>query len=322
MEQKQYWYSFSQYLKKKYPFKVRKISIDAGFTCPNRDGSKAAGGCIYCDNRSFSPNSIGQLKSVKEQIGQGMDFYRRNFGAEKFIIYFQAYTNTYAPVDYLKKLYDEAVSYPDVVALSIGTRPDCVPDDVLDLIESYTKKVDVWLELGLQTIHDSTQEFTNRAHGFIDFKSAVKRAQGRGFGICAHTIFGMPGETLNMMMQTASAVAKMGLDSIKIHHLYVAKHTAMTKMYEKGQIKVMTLDEWARIAADVLERIPPTMIVQRLMGEINNEYLVAPKWNVSKNGVLTAIQKELAKRNSYQGKLYLKRTQIQQEKLEKAAVSI
>ena len=322
MSPKLLYYSFARYLKEKYPFKVRKISLDAGFTCPNRDGTKATGGCIYCENRSFSLNSKGVLKNVKEQIDSGMAFYRKSFDAEKFIIYFQAYTNTYAPVDYLKSIYDVVFDYPDVVAMSIGTRPDCVPDDVLDLIESYTDKLDVWLELGLQSIYNETMEFTNRAHTYEDFKDAVRRAKGRGLKLCVHTIFGFPQETHEMMMATADKVAEMGLDSIKIHHLYVARQTAMEVMYKNGKIRTMDLDEWASLAADVLERISPTMVVQRLMGEIQGEYLVAPKWEKSKNEVIQAIEQELIRRGSYQGRLYEERIKSQTCVVNSAANSL
>lgn len=304
MEQKQYFYSFNQYLRKKYPFKVRKISLDAGFTCPNRDGTKATGGCIYCENCSFSPNSIDPQKSIKEQIEKGIDFYQRNFKAEKFIFYFQAYTNTYGSVDLLKKIYDQALEYPDVVAISIGTRPDCVSDKVLDLIESYTQKVDVCLELGLQSIHNSTLKFINRAHTYEDFKDALNRARGRGIELCTHIIFGLPSETYEMMMQTADEIADWELDSIKIHHLYIAKNTVLEKLLYQGQVKVFTSDEWVRLVADVLERIPPKIVIQRLVGELHSEYLIAPKWGKSKNEIIKAIESELEKRASHQGKLY------------------
>lgn len=307
--------SFNRYIKSKYPFKVRKISLDAGFTCPNRDGTRAEGGCIYCENRSFSPNSVGARKTVAEQIEQGMAFYREHFKAEKFIIYFQAYTNTYGNVDHLKKLYDQALAYPGVVGLAIGTRPDCLPDDVLDLIASYAGRVDLSLEIGLQSVHNDTLRFLNRAHTVEEFDDAVRRTKARAIPICVHTIFGIPGETREMMMQTARKVAGMGLQSIKIHHLYVAKYTAMEAMHRQGKIAVMNLDEWIATAADVLEVLSPDIVTQRLMGEISGEYLIAPQWGVPKSKVIAGIEAELIRRDSYQGKLFGSSTGQQEKRM-------
>lgn len=301
-----YYCSFGRYIKERYGESVRKVSIDAGFTCPNRDGTKARGGCIYCDNRSFSPNSVGPLKSVKAQIENGMNFYKSRFDTQKFIIYFQAYTNTYAPIEHLKKIYDQVLEFPDVVAISIGTRPDCVSEDVLDLLEGYTDKFDVWLELGLQSMHNSTLQLINRAHSYEDFGDAVIRVRKRRFLICAHTIFGLPGESWDMMMRTVDKVAGLKIDSIKIHHLYVAKDTQLEQMYYKGMIKLFTLDEWISLCADILERLPPTMVVQRLMGELSGEYLIAPRWQKSKDEIIKLIETELRRRGSYQGRFYSK----------------
>lgn len=296
--------TFSRYLKNKYPFKVRKISLDAGFTCPNRDGTRAEGGCTYCENRSFSPNSIGTRKSLREQIEQGMAFYRKHFDAEKFIIYFQAYSNTYDSAENLRRLYDESLAYPGVVGLSIGTRPDCVPDDVLDLVAEYARRIDVILEIGLQSIHNTTLESINRAHTHEEFEDAYARAKERGIEICTHVIMGFPGETREMMMQTARRVAELRTDFIKVHHLYVAKYTAMEHQYRKGLIPLMTAEEWVTLAADVLEVLPPTTVIQRLVGELNGEYLIAPQWGIPKSKILGMIEQELRRRGSRQGNRY------------------
>lgn len=298
-----YYYSYKDYLKQYFPFRVCKIGLDAGFTCPNRDGSVAYGGCIYCENRSFSANSKGERRSVSEQIEDGMAFYKRHFKAEKFIAYFQAYTNTYGSVSLLERLYDEALSFPDVAGLSIGTRPDCLPDDVLDLLVCYSKKTHLWVEIGLQSMHDDTLLRMNRGHNFEQFVDAVTRVKLRGLRACVHVILGMPGETDEMMMQTADTLADLDIDGLKIHHLYVAGNTLLAKMYEKGEIDLLTLDEYVPLLCNFLERIPPDVAIQRLTGEVTGEYLIAPKWGVSKKAVLTTIENELSRRGSHQGKL-------------------
>lgn len=304
------YYSFGKYLRQRYPFRVYKIAVDAGFTCPNRDGTKGLGGCTYCENRSFSPNT-GSLLSLEEQIEAGITFYRQRYQAERFIIYFQAYTNTHAPIERLRALYDRALSYPDVIGLAIGTRPDCVPEEVLDLLEGYASRVEIWLELGVQSIHDSTLVAINRGHLYKDFQDAVVRARRRkGLLLCTHAIFGLPSETREMMYQTAEKIAQLDLDGIKIHHFYVARGTPMHKMYEEGRFKVMGLEEWIKLVVDILERLPPRMVIQRLMGEIHGPYLIAPKWGVPKGIIIQAIQQELQRRGSFQGRLYPPRSTI------------
>jgi len=308
MDKKPLFYSFNQYLKKRYPFRVRKIPIDAGFTCPNRDGYKSRGGCIYCENRSFSPTTgireLGNLGlKIKDQIIKGMEFYKKNFRAEKFIAYFQTFSNTYAPVDTLKKIYDQALGFSDIIAIAIGTRPDCVPDNVLDLIASYSEKVNVYLEIGLQSMHNSTLKSINRQHTYEDFLDAVNRAKKRNLNICAHIILGLPDETRKMMMQTALEIKKWGIDGLKIHHLYVAKNTPLEELYSQGKIKLFTLPEFVKLVADVLEVIPSNIVIERLVGELTSPYLIAPRWGKSKTEIIRYIEMELENRNSYQGKL-------------------
>ena len=297
-----YYFSYGEYLKQIFPFKVYKIALDAGFTCPNRDGLVGFGGCIYCDNKSFSPNSKGAKKSVHNQISQGIEFYRTNFRGERFIIYFQAYTNTYGPVSLLKELYDEALSFPEVVGISIGTRPDCLPEDVLDLLLTYSKKTHLWVEIGLQSMHNETLSLINRGHTFEQFVDATILAKQMGLKVCIHTILGLPGETHDMMMKTADSLANLNIDGLKVHHLYVAENTLLAKQYKAGLIKTLSLEEYIALACDFLERIPSNVAIQRLTGELKGESLIAPNWGVSKKAVLAAIEKEFARRDSYQGK--------------------
>ncbi|MEK6584634.1 MAG: TIGR01212 family radical SAM protein [Nitrospirota bacterium] len=297
-----YYFSYRDYLKQLFPFRVYKIGLDAGFTCPNRDGSVAYGGCVYCENRSFSPNSKGSKLSVSEQIENGMEFYRKHFKSEKFIAYFQAYTNTYGPISLLDDLYREALSFPDVVGLSIGTRPDCLPDEIIDLLSCYSKKTHLWVEIGLQSMHEDTLKWMNRGHSFDQFVDAITRVKLKGLRVCVHVILGFPGETHEMMMQTADILAGLNIDGLKIHHLYVAENTMLEKMYEKGGMNLLSLDEYIHIVCDFLERIPPNVAIQRLTGELTGDYLIAPKWGASKKVILTSIEKEFARRNSFQGK--------------------
>jgi len=297
-------YSFKNYLKDKFPgLKVYKIALDAGFTCPHRSSDTRTGGCIYCENRSFSPYARLPIRPpISEQIAKAMDFYRQRHKADKFIIYFQAYTNTLRPTDKLKALYDEALTHQDVVGLSIGTRPDCVPDQTLDMITGYTKRYDVWLEYGLQSANDKTLEFINRGHKYNDFEDAVKRTKGRGISIAAHLILGLPNETRDDMLDSVQKVIDLGIDGIKLHHLYVAQNTKLAELYAQGKVKMFTLEEYIPLVCDIIERLPPKMVLMRLTGELSGELLIAPQWNTSKSAIIRMIEEELTRRGSYQGK--------------------
>lgn len=296
------YYPFSYFLRENFPVKVHKISIHAGFTCPNRDGLAGVGGCTYCANESFSPNVRETIAPIKEQVENGIKFLKRRYGSEKFIAYFQAFTNTYADVDTLKDRYDEALLNKDVIGLSIGTRPDCITDDILELIHSYTEEYHVWVEYGLQSIHDRTLQLVNRGHDYKSFEDAVLLTkQKEGIKICAHVILGLPGEDWNDMMETAGTVSALGIDGIKIHHLYIAKNTAMANDYLKGKIKTMKMEEYVSLACDFLERISPDIVIQRLVGDTHGDFLISPVWNATKGEVFAAITNELKHRNSYQG---------------------
>ena len=305
------YYPFSYFLKEKFPFKVYKISIHAGFTCPNRDGLVGIGGCTYCANESFSPNVGETIMPIKEQVEKGMRFLKRRYGAEKFIAYFQAFTNTYADIDTLKTRYEEALFDKDIIGLSIGTRPDCITDEVLNLINSYTEKYHVWIEYGLQSMHDRTLRLINRGHDYKAFKDAVLRTKDKeNIKICAHVILGLPGEDWDDMMKTAQAVSSLGIDGIKLHHLYIAKNTAMANEYFKGNVKTMKVEEYVSLVCDFLERISPDIVIQRLVGDTHGNFLISPIWHMSKGEVFSAITEELRRRNSYQGARYIPRSTL------------
>ena len=306
------YYPFSEYLKRRFGCKVHKVSLHAGFTCPNRDGKVGVGGCTYCINESFSPQARqtagGQagkpMRPIREQMADGIAYMRARYRAKKFFAYFQAFSNTYAPVEKLRALYDEAISLPDVVGLDIGTRPDCVPAEVLDLIAGYTSKVEVWLEYGVQSAHDATLRRVNRGHDFAAFCDAVERTQGRSIRICAHVILGLPGETREQMMQTALALQPLGLDAIKLHHLYVARGTPLEAEYRAGRLRLFSAREYVQVACDFLERIPDAVAVQRLVGDTTSQgVLIAPAWPETKTEIVRLIAQEFQRRGTRQGAL-------------------
>ncbi|HIQ24994.1 MAG TPA: TIGR01212 family radical SAM protein [Persephonella sp.] len=271
---------FNQYLKQKYGGRIQKISIDAGFTCPNRDGSKASGGCTFCNNVSFSPYAMTK-ETVENQINQAMQFYKNRYKNIKgFLVYFQAYTNTYAPTYKLKEIYDKAMEYDEIIGMSIGTRPDVVPDEVLDLIATYTvEKPEIWIEYGLQTANINTLRNINRAHGVADFVDAVLRTKKRpNIKVCAHMIVGLPGDTFEDYIETVKLFASLPIDGVKIHPLHIVKHTVMEKQYKNGEIKLLDLEEYAEIVAILLDYLPEDIIIHRLTGEAPDEELIAPSW--------------------------------------------
>lgn len=260
------------------------------------------GGCAYCDGRGSGLRQKGSLPRVAEQIAAGKALYRNLRGAAKFIAYFQTFTNTYAPVEKLRALYDEALAQPDVVGLSIGTRPDCVDDEILGLLEGYAGRSHVWVEYGLQSIHDRTLERMNRGHDAARFVEAVRRTAGRGLFICTHIILGLPGETRHEMIETAEAVAALPVDGIKVHSLLALRGTEVGRLFEEGKIELMTQEDYVSTVCDILEVLPPSMTVQRITAEGYRDIYLGPEWAQNKLKVLNAIDRELEKRDSWQGK--------------------
>jgi radical SAM protein (TIGR01212 family) len=291
----------SQYLRERFGAKVYRVTVDGGFTCPNVDGTVAKGGCVYCDNRSFSPNRRLPRKTIRDQVAFGIEKLSARYAADKFLVYFQAATNTYAPVDKLRQLYDEALDHPQVVGLCIGTRPDCVADDVLDLIDSYARRMYVCLELGLQSIHDRSLVWMNRGHGFVEFVDAARRCQGRPFDVCAHVILGLPGESWDDMLASADVLAALPIQGVKIHNLHVVRDTPLEDDYRAGKATMLEFDDYVRLVADFLERLPAEMVIHRLNGDAPPKYLVAPAWSAEKHRILHAIVEELQRRARRQG---------------------
>jgi len=301
-ESQRRYYSFSRFLRERFGTKVYRVTVDGGFTCPNVDGTVAVGGCVYCDNRSFSPNRRLPRTSIRDQVQRGVTLLEDRYGAHRFLAYFQAATNTYAPVDKLRRLYDEALEHPQIVGLVVGTRPDCVPDPVLDLLQGYAHDRYVSLELGLQSIHDRSMDWMNRGHHFDSFLDAVRRCQGRDLTLSSHVILGLPGETHDDMLATAETLARLPVHAVKIHNLHVVRDTPMEAMYLAGEVRMFERDEYVAIVCDFLERLPSSMVIDRLSGDAPPDYLVAPQWCLDKPALLRAIHEELERRDSWQGK--------------------
>lgn len=301
-----YYLTFSDFLKKKFGQKVYKVTLDAGFSCPNRDGFISFDGCIFCDDSGSFSRLYSATLPIEEQLQIGMRKIKDRYHAKKFLAYFQAYTNTYKPVNDLKQIYDK-VFIDDIVGMSIGTRPDCVDEKKLDLISSYNiKNRFIQIEYGIQSVHDKTLNFINRGHDFACFEKACKASKDRNLSVCAHVILGLPHENYNDMMQTAKTIASMGIDSIKIHMLAVMEGTKIHKMYNEGLINLMSEDEYISVVCDFLEYLPPDMIIQRLAGNGKREIRIQPRWLGKKLELVGKIEKEFEHRKSKQGAKFSK----------------
>ena len=296
-------YSFSAYLKKMFGCRVHKISLDAGFTCPNRDGTLSREGCIYCNPRGSGTGAFSRGISVADQLEQSKAKVAKRFKAKKFIAYFQAFTNTYAPVQKLERLYSEALGVEGVVGLAIGTRPDCINEATLELLEGYARSYMIWIEYGLQTSHDLTLARINRGHDYRTFVKAVKATQHRNINICAHIILGLPGENRQDMLETVQALAGLNLDGIKIHLLYVIKGTPLHALHAAGKFRCLEQAAYADLVCDVIERLPPRTVIMRLTGDPHPHELVAPQWALDKRSTLDLIHQRLAHRDVHQGQL-------------------
>lgn len=293
--------TFGQDLLRRYGRRVHKLAINAGFTCPNRDGSKGRGGCTFCNNASFNPNAR-HAPSVAAQIASGRRVLAKRTGARRFIAYFQAYTNTYGDIARLAGLYGEALAEPDVVGISVGTRPDCVPPQVLQLLRSYRERgLEVWLELGLQSAFDATLRRVNRGHGFLEYRQAVAAAQRAGLPVCTHLIVGLPGEGRRQALESLQRVLDLGVDGLKLHPLHLVKGTRLANQWRAGGYRPLVLEDYVAIAADMIERTPADVVYHRVSGTASADILLAPDWCSRKWGVLNAIENELARRGSRQG---------------------
>lgn len=297
----QYVYTFGQSMLQCYGERVHKVALDVGLSCPNRDGSKGRGGCTFCNNSSFSPNGR-KPASIAEQIENGRQVIKKRTGAKKFIAYFQAYSNTYAEVNYLQKLYNQALSEPDVIGLSIATRPDCVSHEVLTLLAGYRDDgYEIWLELGLQSAFNTTLERVNRGHGFEEYYHSARNARSLGIPVCTHLIMGLPGETRRHNMQSLQKVLDTGVDGLKFHPLHVVKGTQLANEWRRGQYQPLSMEEYISTVADLIEITPPNIVFHRLTGTASPDILLAPAWCAKKWQVLNGLEQELRSRQGLSG---------------------
>ncbi len=298
--------TYRPYIKEKLGYRVNKLSVDMGFTCPNRDGNLAVGGCVYCNNDSFVPPYARARFSMDQQITNGMEYLKKRFKAEKFIVYFQSYTNTYDSVEKLEEMYRNALKYEDVIGIAVGTRSDCIDEEKISMFEELAKDYYVSLEFGIESIYDKTLEFMNRGHDYQSVLDAIEMSKGRGFEIGAHIIVGMPTETKEEMLAMAGEVSSLGIDVFKVHNLHIVRNTPLARMYRKEPFSLFNFEEYIDFIIEFLERLSPDMVIERLFTDTPHQLLIAPDWGKSHLQILQAIEAELERKDTYQGRLYQK----------------
>ncbi len=296
--------AYGRFLKDKFGVRVYKVSVDGGFTCPNRDGTVALNGCTYCNNSSFRPGTASRLKPVGEQVLEGMDYLKKRYGAEKFIVYFQPFSNTHASLEVLVPIYESAIDHPDVLGLSVGTRPDCIDEEKIAWFETLARTHFVTLEYGLQSIYNRTLMRINRGHDYRCWLDAMRCTRNRGIWIGAHLILGFPWETREEVLQSAGAISDKGIDFLKIHHLHIVKNTEMEREFRDDPFPLPDLDAYVELVVDFLERLNPAIRIERLYGFTPPDQLIGPVWNKSKAGIRYSIEQRLKERNTWQGRLY------------------
>lgn len=295
---------FGDFLRNIFPGKVQKISINAGFTCPNRDGTKGQGGCTYCNNQTFSPDYCHTDKSITDQLDEGVQFFSRKYPEMKYLAYFQAYTNTYDEQESLIRKYEEALSYPGVVGLIIGTRPDCMPDKLLDYFTELIRSTFVMIEYGLESTLDKTLFRINRGHTHAESEEAIRRTAGRGIYTGAHLIVGLPGESREEILHHADVLSELPLTTLKLHQLQLIRHTRMLKEYTENPalFHLYTVDEYIDLVIDFIERLTPSVFVERFVSQSPKELLVAPDWGLKNHEFTAKVNKRLIERDTWQGK--------------------
>ncbi len=293
--------TFSDELKQLFGCKVQRISIDAGLTCPGLDGTLDTNGCIFCGGYGSGSHGIRRDLDIPSQLEDGMEVMRRKYKAASFLAYFQAYSNTYAPVEQLRSMFEKALSVPDVVGIICATRPDCLPDDVMNCLEELNRKTYFWLELGMQSMHDRSLALINRRHDHACTVDAVERAKRRGLRICAHVILGLPGESRKETLHMAGELNRLKIDGVKIHLLHVMRGTELAEMYARGEVAVLDRDGYAGLVCDFLEQLDPRILIHRLTGDGGRDNLIAPLWSLKKFEILNLIDAELKRRGTCQG---------------------
>jgi radical SAM protein (TIGR01212 family) len=298
---------FSSFIRRKFNTRVQKVSIDAGFTCPNKDGTKGVGGCTYCNNNTFNPDYCKPIKPIKQQINEGIEFFSKKYKTQKYLAYFQAFTNTYAPLADLKKMYEEALDHEDVIGLVVATRPDCIKNEVLDYLEELAAAGNfIKLEFGLESTKNETLEAINRCQTHEEAIDAFERADGRGLHLGGHLILGLPGETKEDMMNHANMVSQLPINTLKIHHLQIVKHTMMAVQFKKTpeMFTFMELDEYIDFVVDFVEKLKPEIIIERFFSESPASMLIHPKYGLKNFEVKHLVEKRLEEREAMQGRLF------------------
>jgi len=298
--------NYNQILKTEFSERVQKISINAGFTCPNRDGSKGSGGCTYCNNQTFSPQYCQPDKSVGDQVEEGITFFHHKYKAQLYLAYFQSYTNTYGSIENLKAIYAEALSYPNVVGLVVGTRPDCVSDELLDYFAVLAKKYYVMIEYGIESTNDDTLKFINRGHDYACAEKAIRDTAIRGIRVGAHIILGLPKEEREIILSHAGILSQLPITSLKIHQLQLVKGTKMAIQYAEHPewFELYTANEYIDLAIDFLELLSPGIAIERFVSQSPKELLIAPEWGLKNFEFTAKIEKQLRERNAWQGRLF------------------
>lgn len=296
---------YGTWLRQRFPYKVQKISVDAGFTCPNRDGRLGTGGCIYCNNDSFNPSYCQREKSVKQQLVEGKEFFRRKYPEMRYMAYFQAFTNTYSTLDHLKSLYEEALDVEDVVGLVIGTRPDCIDDTLLDYLTQLARQTMVTLEYGIETANDDTLRLIRRGHDFQCVRDAVERTKGRGIVIGGHVILGLPGEDAEESVRQATIMSQLGLDVLKIHQMQIIRGTRLAQMYAENPFHLYTPEEYSELIVRYLEHLSEDMVVERFASQSPKEMLIAPKWGLKNYELTNLIVNKMKREGRRQGSLFV-----------------
>lgn len=295
------YHTFNYYLKNKYHCKVAKVGLNAGFTCPNRDGSKGVGGCIFCSDSGSGDFAGNVHDSLQTQFNQVSQILSNKWPGCKYIAYFQANTNTYGPVEKIKKCVEPFINKKDVVAISIATRPDCLNDGVLEYLKDVNSRCDLWVELGLQTIHDRTGLIINRCHSYQDFLDGLNKLRALNINVCVHIINGLPYETPKMMLETAKTVGQLDIQAIKIHMLYIIENTKLHQLYLKKPFKILDREEYIKLVVEQLAYLPENIVIERLTGDGKIDDLIAPLWSVKKVTILNDIDKMMVAKDYYQG---------------------
>lgn len=295
---------FSHWIRRQFPFRVQKISVDAGFSCPNRDGRLGTGGCIYCNNETFSPAYCNRRKSVTEQLEDGKMFFARKYPDMKYLAYFQAFTNTYASFDKLKALYEEALGVENVVGIVIGTRPDCVSTDLLDYLQELSSRTFVLVEYGIETTNDETLMFINRGHDFECSRKAVEETKKRGILTGGHVILGLPGEDEQESFRQAGIISSLPLDILKVHQLQVIRGTRLARLYEEKPFHLYSVDEYIHLIAGYIQRLRATIVLERFVSQSPKNLLLAPKWGLKNYEFTNLLNNYLLRNNITQGELY------------------